>query len=204
MTKTPIQSLTAPPHLNYRVERAAMNSAKLSPPVGKRFTLEESTALREWVITAGFQAWFKGQSVYVVGDDAPDITDGLFEQRAAKANAKAMDKQESVEAVASSRAGEYRELPSSQWIEVEMGTDFANPFNKLMLARFLDGKDEFKGLMGSGWVDPLTSLGLDTQSEGFMNSDVLAFLNGSYDKFKAAQLQEQQLQHKESRPAMRM
>ena len=180
--RTPIQRLAAQPHLNYRVQRKAMNSARLLPPVGQKFSLQESTALREWVVAAGFQAWVDRQSILVVGEDAPDIPDGLAEQRLAKAASKAAALQERAESVAAARTNEYRELPASQWIEVAMGSEFANQFNKLMLARFLDDKDDFGGLMGSGWIDPLTALGMQPLNSQFETREVLVFLKQAYDK----------------------
>jgi hypothetical protein len=179
---SPIENLGEPPHLNYRVEKTALNSVKLLPPVGKQFTADESASLMQWVKDAGFSAWRKEGSSFikVVGEGAPDIIDGLAEQRSAKANAKQTARDEKAAAIKEARAAEYAGLPSSAWIESVLGADFANEHNKTELARYLDGKGKFEGLTSRGWIEPLERLGYKWV-EGGLVSDMLEFLKAKYD-----------------------
>lgn len=79
------------------------------------------------------------------------------------------------------REEEYRNLPSSKWIDENLGTEFTNLYNRLMLARVLDGVDkEFLGLTGHRWLLPLGRLGFNPDQHGSYTADVIAFLKRKY------------------------
>ncbi|MFZ4539533.1 hypothetical protein [Propionivibrio sp.] len=177
--KSPIEFLSDPPHLNYRVSKTAQNSVRIMPAVGKKFIEEEINSLKKWVSDAGFSVYSKGTYLQVIGDDAPDIPDGLEEKRLERVIAKEKARDDEKTSAELSRAEEYAALPSSKWIENNLGSDFAGEYNKLMLARFLDKKDKFKGMTSRGWADPLTRLGFDASGE-YLVQDALDFLKEKY------------------------
>ena len=186
--KSPIDLLGDPPTLDYRTSRQASNSIKILPPVGKRFSDQDLQSLLDWVKAAGFTAWKKDSGLYVVGDNAPDIPDGLEVRRIEKKAKADAERESKAKAEADARYAEYRALPSSAWIESTLGGDgFANAYNRLMLARFLDGKDSFKGLSSQGWLDPLARLGFpqDLRTSSVAMADVLSFLKQKYEDSKA-------------------
>lgn len=79
------------------------------------------------------------------------------------------------------REEEYRNLPSSKWIDENLGTEFTNLHNRLMLARVLDGVDKkFRGLIDRFWLSPLESIGFDPDQHGSYDADVIAFLKRKY------------------------
>lgn len=186
--KSPIDLLGDPPTLDYRTSRQASNSIKILPPVGKRFSDQDLQSLLDWVKAAGFAAWKKDSGLYVVGDNAPDIPDGLEVRRIEKKAKADAERESKAKAEADARDAEYRALPASVWIESVLGGDeFANAYNKLMLARFLDDKDSFKGLSSRGWFAPLARLGFpqDMNTSSVAMADVLLFLKQKYEDSKA-------------------
>lgn len=76
---------------------------------------------------------------------------------------------------------EYHSLPSSKWIDENLGTEFANLYNRLMLARVLDGVDrKYRGLVGRHWLPSLESIGFSVDQHGVNSADVIAFLKRKY------------------------
>ena len=183
--KTPIQKLTEPPFLDYRVQQTASNSVKLLPPVGKQFTVEQIQQLKDWVNAAGFTGYTDKGILKVIGDDAPDIPDGLQTKRLAKAAAAEKARDDTKAAAAAASTAEYQALPASQWIESTLGADFANAYNKLQLARYLEG-GKFEGLTSSGWFAPLERMGFDTSDGQMPASRVLEFLRQRYQDSRTA------------------
>ncbi|CDS48897.1 hypothetical protein [Polaromonas sp. CG9_12] len=184
-TKTPIQQLTEPPFLDYRVQETASNSVKLLPPVGKHFTAEQIQQLQAWVNAAGFTGYPQKGAVKVIGQDAPDIPDGLQAKRLAKSAAADKARDDTQAAAAAASAAEYQALPASQWIESTLGADFANAYNKLQLARYLEG-GKFEGLTSSSWFAPLERMGFDTSDANMPASRVLDFLRQRYQASRKA------------------
>ena len=180
----PIDRLGEPPHRNYRIQtrkgRARLNSSVLMPPVGKVFTEVEMSALKKWVKDAGFSAYVEGGSIRVVGEDAQEIPDGMWLTKTEKINEKQAIKAQEIATRDAAEAAEYASLPSSKWIDEQMGLEFTNFFNRLKLARFLDGKDEkFNGLMNHKWSDAL---------EKFVDISTPQTVNEVLSKLKAAYL----------------
>lgn len=177
----PLERLAEPPHLNYRVQRTALNGATLLPPVCRSFSDEELQALRQWLAAAGFSVTSNGRSVHAVGDGAPRIPSGMREQRLARQAVQQQARDAEKAQAEAARASEYASLPASAWIERAMGSDFANAFNRLALARYLDGKAEaFAGLMSGQWREPLARLGFDLSREQIEVAEAAAFLKARY------------------------
>lgn len=174
------EKLKSPPVTRYRVQRTAANAVNLLPPIGKRFTDGEVAGLRSWLSSAGFHVSSRGGAIHAIGDGAPNIPDGLKQQKAARASESAQKRAGEKASRESTKEEEYRSLSSSQWIEETLGSDFANLHNKLALAWFLDGRDSFNGLVSRSWLEPLMSLGFDASRDGVTLDEMLSFLKGKY------------------------
>lgn len=178
----PIDRLDEPPHLNYWVRiNNVINAADIMPPVGKRWTDDEQSGLTNWLKTAGFSVYRDGGHLHVVGDGARQIPDGSKLRKTAKANAATAALADKEAAAKSAREDEYANSPAAAWIEANMGADFANAYNKLMLARFLDGTDDFKGLASMHWQAPLQKLGFELNRSDTLDA-ALAFLKKTYQE----------------------
>lgn len=160
-------NINKPPHYNYRITKCTSNSAHLAPEVGKAFTQEQVFALNHWLGALGFSVIVtRTNSIMAIetrgSSSAQDVPDGSKLRKLEREAVKEQARQQEKARVDQERAAEYAALPSSSWIARTMGTDFANEFNRLALARVLDGKTQkFEGLMSGQWASPLQALQIE-------------------------------------------
>ena len=176
---------------NYRiVSRPEKNSVVIAPrKIGALYTDDDFKKLAAYGKPFGFTVMRHGEKkgyAYIV---APPIStydwiDAFLSDGGVAEAARKQREQEEAEAKRKKEAQkeeEYRDLPSSKWIDENLGTEFTNLHNRLMLARVLDGVDtKFRGLIDRFWLSPLESIGFDPDQHGSDNADVIAFLKRKY------------------------
>jgi hypothetical protein len=191
LTPDDLDRIPFPLEAGYRiVSRPAENAVVIAPrKVGALYTDDDFKALVAYAKPFGFAVLRHGEQrgyAYILGPLArPDawiaafLSDGGIAEAARKQR-----EQEEAEAKRKKEAQkeeEYRSLPSSAWIDENLGTEFANPHNRLMLARALDGADKkFQGLVSRFWLEPLERLGFNPEQHGSDTDAVIAFLKRKY------------------------
>ena len=177
--------LGPPPFTHYNLKMRASNSANLVPGVGKKFTNEEIQQIKDW-LPAGVEVTGSPTSIRVIWphNTQLDIPDGFDLARREKQAAADVTRKAEKAAKDAAFQKEYDDSPSSPWIEKTFGPDFAfgNIFNKVKLARVLDGGDKtYQGLMDRSWIEPLRKLGIEPAGK---NSDIIAGILAAYQKSK--------------------
>lgn len=191
LTPDDLDRIPFPLEAGYRiVSRPAKNSVVIAPrKVGTLYTDDDFKALVAYAKPFGFTVMRHGEKngyAYIIGPltrpydwIAAFLSDGGIAEAARKQR-----EQEEAEAKRKEEAQkeeEYRNLPSSKWIDENLGTEFTNLHNRLMLARVLDGVDKkFRGLIDRFWLSPLESIGFDPEQHGSDNAAVIAFLKRTY------------------------
>lgn len=191
LTPDVIDRIPFPLAAGYRVvSRPAKNAVVIAPrKVGTLYTDEDFEALAAYGKPFGFAALRHGEKrgyAYILAPlNRPEAwLAAFFSDGGAAEAARKQREQEEAEAKRekeAQREEEYRNLPSSKWIDENLGTEFANLYNRLMLARVLDGVDEkFRGLISYTWRAPLESIGFDPEQHGNITVAVIAFLKRKY------------------------
>jgi len=191
LTPDDLDRIPFPLDAGYRVvSRPAKNSVVIAPrKVGTLYTDDDFKALVAYAKPFGFTIARHGEKkgyAYVTAPlDRPyDWLGAFFSDGGAAEAARKQREQEEAEAKRKKEAQkeeEYRSLPSSTWIDENLGTEFANPHNRLMLARALDGVDKkFQGLISRFWLESLERLGFNPEQHGSDTDAVIAFLKRKY------------------------
>jgi len=137
--------ISKPPFRDFRVRQSAVNASVLYPNrVGAKFSDEEITVLKDWAKQNDlYVASASPTKLELIRTDANPLDLSMHGVRGVKAEAYVQKKLAEERAREKKRVETYRkfsEYPSSAWIENTFGKDFTNPYNKLALARFLDGE----------------------------------------------------------------
>lgn len=191
MNLNDLNRIPFPLEAGYRiVSRPAKGSVVIAPrKVGTLYTDDDFKALVAYAKPFGFTIARHGEKkgyAYVTAPlDRPyDWLGAFFSDGGAAEAARKQREQEEAEAKRekeAQREEEYRNLPSSKWIDENLGTEFANLYNRLMLARVLDGVDEkFRGVAGPSWLEPFKRLGFNPEQHGATVGDAFAFLKRKY------------------------
>lgn len=181
---------------NYRiVTRPTKNAIVIAPrKVGALYTDEDFRTLAAYGTPFGFRVARHGEKRGYAYIAAPltrpyDWIAAFLSDGGTAEAARKQRQQEEAEARRKKEAQkeeEYRNLPSSTWIDEHLGTEFTNIHNRLMLARVLDGRDKkFNGLISPSWLSPLERIGFNPEQHGTLNADVIAFLKRKYAEFRA-------------------
>jgi len=191
LTPDALDRVPFPLEAGYRiVSRPAKNSVVIAPrKVGAIYTDADFKALAAYAEPFGFTVIRHGEkqgyAKITAPLDRPDawlaafFSDGGIAEAARKR--RAQEEAEEKRRAQKEKEEEYQALPSSAWIEENLGTEFANIHNRLMLARVLDGKDaKFGGLISPTWLSPLESLGFSPEKHGASSTDVIKFLKQVY------------------------
>ena len=176
LTPDALDRVPFPLEAGYRiVSRPAKNAVVIAPrKVGTLYTDEDFEALAAYGKPFGFAALRHGEKrgyAYILGPLArPDawiaafLSDGGIAEAARKQ--REQEEAEAKRRKEAQKEEEYRSLPSSTWLDENLGTEFANPHNRLMLARALDGVDKkFQGLISRFWLEPLERLGFNPETQ---------------------------------------
>lgn len=180
-----------PLEAGYRiVSRPAKGAVVIAPrKIGKLYTDDDFKALAAYAKPFGFTIMRHGEKkgyAYIIAplDNPYDWLDAFFSDGGLAEAARKQREQEEAEAKRRKEAQkeeEYRSLPSSQWIDENLGTEFTNLHNRLMLARVLDGVDkQFRGLTGPSWLEPFERLGYNPDKHGVTVADAIKFLKRKY------------------------
>ena len=190
-TVVDLDRIPFPLDAGYRiVSRPATNSVVIAPrKIGALYTDDDFKKLAAYGKPFGFTVMRHSEKsgyAYITGPvTRPYDWMGAFLSDGGVAEAaRKQREQEGAEAKRKKEAQneeEYRNLPSSKWIDENLGTEFTNLHNRLMLARVLDGVDnKFRGLTGNSWLEPLERLGFNLDQHGSDAVDAIAFLKRKY------------------------
>lgn len=197
LTPDDLDRIPFPLEAGYRiVSRPAKNAVVIAPrKVGTLYTDDDFKALVAYAKPFGFAVLRYGEErgyAYILGPlTRPDawlaafLSDGGIAEAARKQ--REQEEAEAKRTKETQREDEYRSLPSSTWIDENLGTEFANLYNRLMLARVLDGVDKkFRGVTGPSWLEPFKRLGFNPEQHGATVGDAFAFLKRKYAERQAA------------------
>lgn len=191
LTPDDLDRIPFPLEAGYRiVSRPAKGAVVIAPrKIGTLYTDDDFKALVAYAKPFGFTIMRHGEKrgyAYIIAPlDRPYDWLGAFFSDGGVAEAarkqRAQEEAEEKRRKEAQKEEEYRNLPSSKWIDENLGTEFTNLHNRLMLARVLDGVDKkFRGLIDRFWLSPLESIGFDLEQHGSDNADVIAFLKRKY------------------------
>lgn len=171
-------SFTAPPNNNYVVDIVHVNSAKLRPLPGKRFSDDERVALQKWLQENGWQTYLNKNYIFAVGDDSAfsqDIPKACRETKQVLVDKQRVEERERARNIRESNIiSTLANSSATEWVDNIFGNDCMNTFNKSALVKYLDGTaKKFEGLIGQKWLAGLLVLGMTEESANEKNADVI-------------------------------
>lgn len=157
-----------PEFRDWRYRSTAFNGGTLLPNrVGAKFTAEEIATLAAWAESQGLRVTSrKPTGVHVIDRvDARDRLDlnayGAPGRKAGRFAEVQQARQDRIEAKRQDDREAFAAAASRPFILATFGEDFANAYNKRLLAEYLEGRSKkFAGLISWDWVDGFRALGI--------------------------------------------
>ena len=163
-----------PAFRGWRWRKTAGNAGAMVPNVpGQKFTQAEIDTLKNWATSRGLTVNVASPTqVRVIGPANQSLSLARYGAQGVKEDASRARRAEAARAQqeqAASREAEANSAESSAWVEETFGKGNINPYNRIQLSQFVEGKsNERRFLTTSRWEDGLRKIGA-LDAEGNVN-----------------------------------
>lgn len=173
-TPAPAAGESFPAFRGWRWRKTAGNAGAMVPNVpGQKFTQAEIDTLKNWATSRGLTVNVASPTqVRVIGPANQSLSLARYGAQGVKEDASRARRAEAARAQqeqAASREAEANSAESSAWVEETFGKGNINPYNRIQLSQFVEGKsNERRFLTTSRWEDGLRKIGA-LDAEGNVN-----------------------------------